>query len=574
MSNRDNIILGIWDGHDSGAALVAGDEVLVAVNEERLTRRKLEVGMPRLSIACCLHEAGVSPQQLAAVAVSTTDPAKTLTRLFPSLKEAYYQIRRRKKDPGRLDPLKKSFKYRFTELAPNALSRMLSRVSLRSGLAGAGLSGRPLFFYDHHECHAQAAARCSGFDRAMVVTVDGVGDGLSASLWRFADGRLSSIHRQPSKVSFGIFFEHVTNLMNMRELEDEGKVMALAEYAYPVKDEENPLMELLRVDGLALVSPYSSTGLFRALKKILWRYPSEQFAYMAQRVLEKRVLEMVRNALSRTGRSSVCLAGGVFSNVKLNMKIADLDAVKRIYVFPHMGDGGLALGAAVGHNARAFGVSRCRLTDLYRGPSVAAGSVEAALAASGLPFRRLADAPAAAAEKILSGEIILWFSGRMELGPRALGNRSILARPDDTDVRDRLNLALKKRVWYQPFCPAILAEDAEVLLEIAKGADRDNPYMTLAFRTRPEHRAKMSGVVNIDGTCRPQFVGDENPPFRRLLEKVKETLGHGVVLNTSFNIHGDPMVCTPEDAIDTFRRTGVRYLFLEDYLVERNEVLS
>ncbi|MGD8369186.1 MAG: carbamoyltransferase C-terminal domain-containing protein [Desulfobacterales bacterium] len=565
-----NVILGIWDGHDAGAALVAGEEVLVAVNEERLSRRKLEVGMPLLSIACCLKETGLSPQQVAAVAVSTTDPAKTLTRLFPSLKEEYYRIRRRKKDPGPLDPFKKRFKYRFTELAPNALSALLSRVSLRSGLSRAGLSGRPLLFYDHHECHAQAAARCSGFDRALVVTIDGVGDGLSASVWRFSDGGLFPVHRQSSKASFGIFFEHVTNLMNMRELEDEGKVMALAEYAYPVKDEENPLMDLLRVEELALISPYSSTGLFRALKKILWRYPSEQFAYMAQRVLEKRVLEMVQNALSRTGLSAVCLSGGVFSNVKLNMKIADLEAVERIYVFPHMGDGGLALGAAVAHNAAAFGVSGCRLADLYRGPSVGEEAVKDILAASGLPFRRLTDAPAVAAEKTLAGEIILWFSGRMELGPRALGNRSILARPDDTAVRDRLNLALKKRVWYQPFCPSILAEDADALLEIEKGTDKDNPFMTLAFRTRPEHRAKMAGVINIDGTCRPQFVGGENPAYRRLLEKIKEALGHGVVLNTSFNIHGDPMVCTPEDAIETFRRTGVKYLFMENYLVERD----
>ena len=234
-----------------------------------------------------------------------------------------------------------------------------------------------------------------------------------------------------------------------------------------------------------------------------------------------------------------------------------------------MGDGGLALGAAVAHNAAAFGISRCRLPHLYLGPAAGQASIEKTLAEAGLQWRRLEDPAAFAAEQILAGEIILWFSGRMELGPRALGNRSILARPDDTAVRDRLNLALKKRVWYQPFCPSILAGDAAALLEVPGRADADNPSMTLAFRTRPEHREKLAGVINIDGTCRPQFVGEENPAYRRLLEKIKETLGHGVVLNTSFNIHGDPMVCTPADAVETFKRTGVRYLFLEDYLVER-----
>jgi carbamoyltransferase len=234
-----------------------------------------------------------------------------------------------------------------------------------------------------------------------------------------------------------------------------------------------------------------------------------------------------------------------------------------------MGDGGLALGAAVAHNAAAFGVSGCRLPDLYLGPAAERTAIERALSGSDLSWRRLEDPAAFAAAQILAGEIILWFTGRMEFGPRALGNRSILARPDDTAVRDRLNLALKKRVWYQPFCPSILAEDAAALLEVPGGTDADNPFMTLAFRTRPEHRDMMAGVINIDGTCRPQFVGTENPAYRRLLEKIRESLGHGVVLNTSFNIHGDPMVCTPADAIETFRRTGVKYLFMEDYLVER-----
>ena len=156
----------------------------------------------------------------------------------------------------------------------------------------------------------------------------------------------------------------------------------------------------------------------------------------------------------------------------------------------------------------------------------------------------------------------------MEYGPRALGNRSILARPGDRAVRDRLNLALKKRVWYQPFCPSMLAEDADALLDLPEGALEDTPFMTSSFRVRPEHLERMAGVTNIDGTCRPHFVGRENPRFRELLLCVKETLGRGVVLNTSFNIHGDPMVCSPVDALSTLERTGVRSLFLEDVLVE------
>ena len=374
----------------------------------------------------------------------------------------------------------------------------------------------------------------------------------------------------PARVSLGIFFEHVTNLMNMRELEDEGKVMALANYAYPIADRENPLMRLIDIRGLDIVSPYGSTGLYRELKKILWQFPSEQFAYMAQRVLEKNVLNLIRNALALVGVKNIALAGGVFSNIKVNMKIAQMEGIENVFVFPHMGDGGLALGAAMRLNFDRFSVLRYRLKDLYLGPRFSNAAIVSALKRWDLPYRQVADAAALAAELVLEGQIILWFRGRMETGPRALGNRSILARPDKTEIKDRLNLVLKKRVWYQPFCPSILYEDTPSVLETDGRNIRHNPFMTTAFRVREKYLDLMAGVINIDGTCRPHLVGDENPVFQDLLGNIKQRLGHGVALNTSFNIHGEPIVCTPDDALDMFTRTETQYLFLEDFLVEKH----
>jgi carbamoyltransferase len=168
----------------------------------------------------------------------------------------------------------------------------------------------------------------------------------------------------------------------------------------------------------------------------------------------------------------------------------------------------------------------------------------------------------------MDGEIILWYQGRMEIGPRSLGNRSILARPDDARIKDRLNLLLKKRVWYQPFCPSILAEDGAALLHAEGQCLEDNRFMTMAFRVREEHLGTMTGVINVDGTCRPQFVGEENQLYRELLLHIKEELGYGVVLNTSFNIHGEPLVCSPREALEMQQKTGIRYLFMEDVLVE------
>jgi len=556
--------LGIWDGHDAGAALLDGGRVLFAVNEERLSRRKLDVGFPILSIEACLAFAGLTPGEVTRIAACTSDPAKTLTRLVPGLKEEYYLIRRRKKRPGRLDSLKRRFKYRFTELPPNRLTRALSLTHLCRSLRAAGFDGFRLRLVDHHEAHARAAAFFSGFGACLVLTLDGLGDGLCGSVWRYEGGRLNRVAALRAAASLGVFFEHVTNLMNMRELEDEGKVMALANYAYPVPDAENPLMWLLRVRGLRLVTPFSVNRLHTELKKILWQYPSEQFAFMAQRAVERNVIQLVRNALARTGLSRVAVAGGLFSNIKVNMRIQEMDEVKRLFVFPHMGDGGLALGAALHEEGPGPG----RLKHLYLGPGATKAEMDSALERSGLPFRRIEDPAGEAARRMLAGEIILWHQGRMEYGPRALGNRSILARPDDRTVKDRLNLSLKKRVWYQPFCPSMLAEDAEALLELPEGAQENTPFMTSSFRVRPEHREGMAGVTNIDGTCRPHFVGNENPRFRELLVHVKEALGRGVVLNTSLNIHGDPMVCSPEDALSTLLRTGVRSLFLEDCLIE------
>ncbi|MDX9822430.1 MAG: carbamoyltransferase C-terminal domain-containing protein, partial [Syntrophales bacterium] len=187
---------------------------------------------------------------------------------------------------------------------------------------------------------------------------------------------------------------------------------------------------------------------------------------------------------------------------------------------------------------------------------------------SSLRVSRPDDLPAVAARAILDGEIVLWFMGRLEIGPRALGGRSILARSDRRDVKDRLNVLLKKRVWYQPFCPSMLAEDAPGLL-LTEGQDiGDNRFMTMAFRVRRDKLHLMEGVINIDGTCRPHFVGGENPPYRKMLERIKAETGFGVVLNTSFNIHGEPMVCSPAEALFMLRETGIRYLFMEDLLVE------
>jgi carbamoyltransferase len=557
------MILGIWDGHDAGACLVDPEagRIVCAVNEERLTRRKLEVGFPSRSIETCL----AISKDVSDVVATTTDPAKTLTRMFPSMKESYYRLRRRKVRPRRLDPLKRAFKYNLTTWRPNPVSRALSGRVLKNQLAHVGLGGVELTWVPHHLAHAASAAYTSGFSDALVVTLDGVGDGFSGSLSVLRDGKLAPVALIPARHSLGIFYEHVTQLMNMRELEDEGKVMALAAYGHPVAAADNPLMDLFDVEGSTLTCRLGPLSLKRFLARELAMVPSEQFAWMAQRVIETKVRDLVVGALVETGMKRVVYAGGVASNIQANLKLRDLPEVEALYVFPHMGDGGLALGAALARAVSRGAPPSFSLGDLRLGPEVSAASIETALEASGLSRKKVGCDVSEAAARLSDGQILLWFQGRMEYGPRALGGRSILARPDRPELRDRLNSTLKRRVWYQPFCPSILDGEAPRLLE---DGDSPNRFMTMAYRVRPEARAVLSGVTSSDGTCRPQMVDASYGKYYELLSALRESIGVGAVLNTSFNVHGEPMVASPEDAISTFLRCGADALVIGEYLVE------
>jgi carbamoyltransferase len=494
--------------------------------------------------------------------------AKTLARWFPGLKERYYGIRRRKVPPGYLSQLQKRAKYWIPEWGPTRASRALSLAALRRELRRVGLASARLTLLDHHECHATAAAWASGFPSCAVLTIDGVGDGLSSTISAFADGCLRRVAESSAQDSLGIFFEHVTNLLNMRELEDEGKVMALADYAAPVPDDRNPLLSLFSVRDGRVTASIPGHAMMPYLRAILWRYPSEQFAYMAQRTVEEVVVRLAQDTMRLTSCHRIAVAGGVASNIKAGRRIGLLPEVEDVYVFPHMGDGGLALGAGLAAARSAGDVPDLNLSDLALGPDYSDCDIANACKRAGLPCDKPDNLACTVAELLDRDRIVFWFQGRMEYGPRALGRRSVLARPDSTDLRDRLNRVLKQRVWYQPFCPSMLASDASQILEDHAG--RSNASMTMSYLVAPRFRESLAGVTSIDGTCRPQIVADDAPgPFADMLRAVKARRGLGVVLNTSYNIHGEPLVCTPEEAIDVYLRTEADVLAIGPYVTTR-----
>ncbi|MFA6318426.1 MAG: carbamoyltransferase C-terminal domain-containing protein [Elusimicrobiota bacterium] len=548
-------ILGVWDGHDSGAALLVGGRLVAAANEERFTRRKLEIHFPEASIRFCLAQAGLEPGALRRAAFSTADPSRALTRWLPSLKEENYLLRRRKVPPGWAAPLKRRFKFWVNELRPCGLSRALSRLYAVRRLRALGLRDFELSFVDHHLCHAHAAAAASGSGSCVVVTLDGIGDGDCGGVWVREGGKLRELARFDGRTSLGIFFETLTHLLNMREVEDEGKVMALADYALPVPDSENPMLGFFKVSGLSLTSPWTRSAMQAELGRIVWRHPPDQAAFMAQRLVEKLVPELFRNAMKVSGLKDLAYAGGLAANVKVNRLLRERLGARSLSVFPHMGDGGLAAGAAWAC-ASELGQDGAGLPDVFLGPGFTDGQISVACRAfPGLRLEPVADPARCAAALVAEGKIVLWFQGRMEYGPRALGGRSILARPDSTALKDELNLKLKRRAWYQPFCPSVLESEADALFEEYRGAaDR---FMTVAYMVRPERRRSLAGVISVDGTCRPQIAAEDGSLYGRFLQELKALTGLGACLNTSFNIHGEPMVCSPEDAFRAFSRMPV-----------------
>ncbi|MFH1421030.1 MAG: carbamoyltransferase C-terminal domain-containing protein [Candidatus Aenigmatarchaeota archaeon] len=556
-------VLGIWDGHDAGAAIVDGNRIIVAINEERLSRRKLDVGFPFRSIKACLDYAKLRPSDIGIVAASTSDFAKTLTRVFPSMKEKYYLLRRRKSEQ-KATRWKKGFKYRTTEWGSSFATAKISKLVLRRKLNKMDFQHYKLYIVDHHISHAAAAAMTAPFNKSAVVTLDGVGDGLSGSVNLFdTQNGLQRIKEISSHDSLGIFYEHVTNLLNMRELEDEGKVMAMSDFAYNV--EENPMSDFFEINGLGIKAKYSVMEEYKKLKDILWHTPSEQFAAMAQSALENWLVKYFENVIAETGMNNIAWSGGIASNIKANRKIRILESLNDWFVFPHMGDGGLALGSAMYINNMLTGVNHYDLNNVYLGPQHSHDEMEAVLKKCALQYEERKDIDKIAAELINRGKIVFWFQGRMEYGPRALGNRSILASAFDESVKEKLNLVIKKRVWYQPFCPTLLEQDAKKLFGDYSG--RPDRFMTMGYFVRPQYMNLVKSIINVDSSARPQILGNENPLYGKVLKRIRKQKGVGVTLNTSLNIHGQPMVCSPEDAVRTLLESKNKYMCMGNFFV-------
>ncbi len=569
-------ILGIHDAHDAGAALVNNGSIIAAINEERFTKRKNDVGFPVNSVRYLAKQG----EEIEKVAVAWYGGSALFARVMPSLERKRRDLwRKAAKKPGRIRMHLHNFVFRLIQdQRPHALWRYMgthiggSIIARR--LKDAGLD-KKIVFVEHHLAHAASAYYASGFKEALVITLDGAGDGLSGTVSIGDNGKLERLASFKASASLGLLYGAATLACDLKYSEDEGKLMSLAAYSYPETIPE--LEKIVRYDEKKkqLVSNFGVKYEFELAEYIkdhlLWKYNREALAYGVQKYVEEQVMKIVNQFIKETGIRNVCVAGGLFSNIIINMLINESPEVKDFFVFPHMGDGGLAAGAALYADFMEHGRLGKGIKDLYFGPEYSNLEIEELLKKEAkekkIEYEEVEDIAKYTAEKIAEeNKIVLWFQGRMEYGPRALGNRSVLALPNYPENRDQVNIIIKRRPYYQPFASTILEEDAAKLLN---PYPRPNRFMTVGYKIKPEEFPKLVAASHIDKTTRPQILGSENKLYRELIEAVKKKTGLGAVLNTSFNKHGMPIVMTPEDALWTLHNTGAKYLAIGNFFVTK-----
>jgi carbamoyltransferase len=574
-------VLGLGTEGDSGAAVVEDGCILAAVNEERLSRLKLVEGFPRGSIPEVLRLAACDISELDAVLVAgESDLFVNELHPFDGWFEHWEHSGglggRIKQAAGTFSQYGRRFpvlqKAYYAALTPSFIVR---RRAIRRILKDEFDVRCPIVFVDHHFCHVASAYFTSGFDDALVVSLDGGGDGRSGLFYDARDGHLSYLHETSAFNSLGNYYAYVTHICGFKAQKHEGKITGLAAAGEPRY--EALLREFVDEEDGTLVNK-SRLVFLEAIRGLEDRLPKgwkrEDLAASIQSLFEDVVRRLVGHWRDESGHSSIAVAGGVFANVRVNEEVLGLEGVERLFVHPGMSDGGLAVGAALA--AATPGIlespmpsSREPIQDVYLGTELTQAAVDEAIGAAGLkPEPLSAPLEEEVADLLAADYVVARAAGRMEYGPRELGNRSILYQPTDHSVNDWLNNNLR-RTEFMPFAPAVLNESGDRCFENGEGAWHAAEFMTITFRCSPWMRVRLHGVVHLDGTARPQLVRPEvNSSYYRIIKEFEKRTGLPAIINTSFNMHEEPIVCTAADCVRAFLQGNLDYLAIGDCLVK------
>ncbi len=571
------LVLGLTDGITCGAAVVRDGVILSAINEERLSRLKMAYGFPRESIAEVLRIAGVTAQDIDLVTAATRN-----NYFFDGLRPFDGWLER---DKGvvRNTVFGAAARLGFLVNSVPGLEALYygTRAPVfakrRKSIAGIlrdefGIMA-PLEFVDHHLAHATSTYFTSGFEDALVVSMDGGGDAASSHVYDVRDGVFERVGRTSAYNSLGNYYSYVTHLCGYKAQKHEGKITGLAAHGQPVHKKLLNSLITFRKGQIRNVGGRVFMGAVRQLRDRLppdWTH--EDLAASIQTHCEDVAIAYLRQFVRPDQPRDVALAGGLFANVRINQKVYECPGVERVFVHPGMTDCGLAVGAALAPCMRnrkgpTMPWNRDTVRDVYAGPEFASREIETELEKSGLSYDKPASIAAETARLLAGGHVVARFDGRMEYGPRALGNRSILFHPAEPSVNDWLNKRLH-RTEFMPFAPATLIEAAARSYRGHANAEETARFMTITFDCSDEMRQSCPGVVHVDGTARPQLVArSDNPRYYDVIEEFEKLTGIPTVINTSFNMHEEPIVCTPADAIRAFRLGHLDYLSIGGFLV-------
>ena len=582
-------ILGITFSHDGTVSLIKDGEHIFSLAEERIVRTKAYLGFPFKAIEFAIETGMLKPDDVDFIAVAINDfpvnLAETLSFLLTENK-LYYDIQNEVKPANYFNSDKDWKKISSKNDCENYVVEKITKILQSNGI------NAPVYFYDHHLCHASSAYFSSGYDdmEVLAITMDGEGDGYSASVNLCRNGSITNLSRTDRFNSAGGVYSAVTKKCGFKVSRHEGKITGLAAYGNPsaaysffekyisVKDGvleiKNIRQSIFRktLNRLNLLFGIQVQSGYDVLIGKLNNSEKQDLAAGIQSLLEDRITEIVQYWCEKTNIKNVVLAGGVFANVKFNQKISELKCVEKLYIYPDMGDGGLALGAAMLKHAedKKTDLKIPRLNSVYLGPEYTDDQIKETLKQfKDLSFKRSPSIASDVAKQIADNKIVGWFQGRMEYGPRALGSRSVLASPVDSEINKWLNDRMN-RTEFMPFAPSCLYEFADEVFEI-ENQELMHPaeFMTLTFRVRNAWAKKVPAVVHIDQTARPQLVKETvNPLYHQMLKHFYKNTGLPLVVNTSFNAHEEPIVCQPVEAVNALVSGMIDVLAIGNFVVK------
>lgn len=584
------IILGLNVSHDATAVIMDIEgNVLAGIAEERITRKKYHETFPYRAIMSCLRVADLAPEDITHVAYNWNCLGSSTYR------EEIFNPENTNIDWANKIPLsiaRKTVLEKFFSKIRNS-PEIEDIEFVKKALNYLGISTNHVRSFEHQSCHAASAFFSSPFDDALVVSLDGYGDGKAGGVYIGKSRSLECIETIDPEVSVGSFYANITGALGFKRNRHEGKITGLAAYGDAQKCQES-LAQFLDLDSkdFNFIRPYKvKPSLFSKLWSNLIYFMSGKYSNFyfdgiksciakggfnrkdvsaaSQLILEKTATKYIEHRCKESGLRKVALAGGVFANVKLNQCILELDCVDELFVHPNMGDGGGAFGAAVLNlielNKRYH---HKPIKDVFWGPEFSDEEIELSLKASGLNYTRPKNIEKETAELLAEGKVVGRFNGRMEYGPRALCNRSILVQPTNRDLNDSLNKRLN-RTEFMPFAPVVLESHANEIFEGFKESRLPCKFMTITTKVKEEWINRIAAVVHIDDTARPQWVSHEyNPSCAKILNYYYEKTGLPVLVNTSFNKHEEPIVCDPKEAIHAFQTNAIDALSIGSFLIE------